>query len=117
MTVHDYRTIVQGANTRYVWVSLLWPLMPQYWVRWLTVEARIDWEVTVTEAATGRTLARGRHRSSTFKTVRLALPRYFQEKLLRILLKEASPKFVYELFLYHLAPLAPELPPATGPGT
>lgn len=97
--VHDYRTVISGANSRYKYVMLLGPLMPQYWIRWLTLEARVDWEVTQYNLADGRCTFQRRLARSYYRTVRYALPKYLMDKMLRFLTYEAAPEFVADMFM------------------
>lgn len=101
-TVHDFRTILRGGNARYAWVVLLGPLVPQYWIRCLTLEARLDWEVEIVDIRNGRREFYRRHSRSYYKTVRYAFPSYFQDKMLNFLRFEATPEFVGELFMLDL---------------
>lgn len=124
VTVHDYRTILRGANSRYSLVVLLGPLFPQYWVRWLTLEASLDWEVELRRVDDGtRTFARRLERHY-YRTVRYALGAHLTDKMLAFLRGPASTEFIGELFLLDMAELpddpdgdaepAPE-PPAAAP--
>ncbi len=100
--IHDYRTILRGGNARYVWVVLLGPLVPQYWIRCLTLEARLDWEVEIVDARTGRREFYRRYAQSYFLTVRHARQKYFQPKMLDFLRFQATPEFIGELFMLDL---------------
>jgi hypothetical protein len=118
-TIHDYRSVLLGGNSRYGWLILCGPAMPQYWIRWLTVEARLDWEVDVADASSGDSVFHHRQKTSYYKTVTYALLRHMDAKMLRLLLYEATPKHVCDLFLLKMAPVPKEgetpPPPAPGP--
>ena len=109
VTVWDYRTAQLGSNKRYPLMTLLSPLMAQYWIRWRTIEARFEWEVKLTSIADGSTLYRKRLKSSYTSPVRSASGHYFTDKMLSFLQNRAAPDFIGELF--DLEMIAP--PPAT----
>ena len=106
-TVHDCRAIIRGANGRYPLTLVLSPffLFPQFWIRWLTVEARIDWEVTMLDTRTGQRTYHRRLQRSYYKTIPYGLPRYLTRSLLGFLLYEASPEYVCELMLVDMLPV------------
>ena len=97
--VHDFRTILCGNNGRFGYVMLLGPLAAQYWIRCATLEARLDWEAEITDARTGKREFYRRHIQSYYKTVRMAYPTPFLEKMNNFLVVEATPEFISELFL------------------
>lgn len=97
--VHDFRTILCGNNGRYGYVMLLGPLAAQYWIRCATLEARLDWEAEITDVRSGRREFYRRYIQSYYKTVRMAYPTPFMEKMNRFLILEATPEFISELFL------------------
>lgn len=105
-TIHDSRTIIRGANSRYPLVILLGPLMAQYWIPWLSLEARIDWEVEMRSLATGEVTFQRRLQRSYYRTVRYALPSYLVRKMLTFLRFEAMPEYVAEIMM--LDTLGPE---------
>lgn len=103
-TIHDYRTVLLGANARYPEMALTSILMSQYWIRWLTLEARLDWEVELTVPETGECTFKRRLARTYAKTVRYATSSYFTEKMLTFLRCEATPEFVGELFELEMVP-------------
>jgi hypothetical protein len=110
VTVWDYRVIQLGSNKKYPLVALLSPLMPQYWIRWRTLEARFEWEVKLTSASDGTTLYRKRLKRSYTSPVRSASGDYFTEKMLSFLQNRAAPDFIGELFELEMIPLPSETP-------
>ena len=98
VTVWDYRTAQLGSNKRYPLMTLLSPLMAQYWIRWRTIEARFEWEVKLTSVADGSTLYRKRLKKAYTSPVRSASGHYFTDKMLSFLQKRAAPDFIGELF-------------------
>jgi hypothetical protein len=113
LTVHDYRAVNAGGNVRYGLVLVLAPLMPQYWIRWMTMEARIDWELEVQDAATGARVSLDRRQAVYARTMRYAWPRYLYDKMLTFLVYEASPKYVCEAFQI-VAPSPEDHPASAG---
>ena len=97
-TVHDYRSILRGANPRGAWMLILGPLAPQYWIRWLTLEGKLDWDVEILDLATKQPVFAQRQARSYFKTVRYAQNKYLMSKMLGFLRFEACPEFVCDLF-------------------
>jgi len=97
--VHDFRTILCGNNGRFGYVMLLGPLAAQYWIRCVTLEARLDWEAEISDARTGKREFYRHYSQSYYKTVRMAYPTPFLEKMNRFLTLEATPEFINELFL------------------
>ncbi len=110
VTVWDYRTARLGANKQYPVMTLLGPLMAQYWLRWQTLEARFEWEVKLTSITDGSTLYRNRLKRSYTSPVRSASLHYFTEKMLSFLQKRAAPTFIGELFNLEMEPPPPEKP-------
>jgi hypothetical protein len=109
VTVWDYRTVQLGANKKYPLMTLLGPLMAQYWIRWRTIEARFEWEVKLTSIADGSTLYRKRLKSAYTSPVRSASGRHFTNKMLSFLQNRAAPDFIGELFeLEMVAPPPPK---------
>ena len=98
VTVWDYRTVQLGANKKYPLMTLLGPLMAQYWIRWRTIEARFEWEVKLTSIADGSTLYRKRLKRAYTSPVRSASGHYFTDKMLSFLQNRAAPDFIGELF-------------------
>ena len=104
VTVWDYRTVQLGANYLYPVVTLLGPLMSQYWVRWRTLEARLEWEVKLTSLTDGSTLYRNRLKRAYTSSVRSASGHHFTDKMLSFLQTRATPDFISELFALETAP-------------
>lgn len=102
--VRDYRTVLRGANARYPWLMLLGTLAPQYWIRWLTIEARLDWEIQMWSLKTGQQTRQMRLQRSYFMTVRYALGSHFTDKMLVFLRFQASPELIAELFQIQTRP-------------
>lgn len=98
VTVRDYRTVQLGSNLNYPLMTLLSPLMSQYWIRWQTLEARLEWEVQLTSIADGSTLYRKRLKKQYTSPVRSASGRHFTNKMLSFLQNRAAPDFIGELF-------------------
>ncbi|MCU0858678.1 MAG: hypothetical protein MUC65_09790 [Pontiellaceae bacterium] len=98
VTVRDYRTALLGSNKNYLLMTLLSPLMSQYWIRWLTLEARLDWEVKLTSVADGSILYRKRLKKQYTSPVRSAFGHHFTDKMLSFLENRAAPDFISELF-------------------
>jgi len=105
VTVWDYRTVQLGANKKYPVMTLLGPLMAQYWIRWRTLEARFEWDVRVTSIADGSTLYHKRLKKQYTSSVRSASGKYFTEKMLSFLQNRAAPDFIGELFDLEMKPL------------
>jgi hypothetical protein len=99
VTVWDYRTVLLGSNKNYVRMALLSPLFSPYWIRWRTIEARLEWEVLVTSAADGSTLYRKRLKRAYTAPVRSASSKHFINKMLSFLQNQATPSFIGELFM------------------
>ena len=99
--VYDCRTILQGANLRYLWTVPLG--FPQYLVRCLTLEARLDWDVQMFNLTDGTEVFHRRLQRSYYKTVRSVLPYKLIDKMLTFLQYEAVPEYVVELFLLDTA--------------
>jgi hypothetical protein len=126
VSVHDYRTVLRGANARYSLVMLLGPLLPQYWVRWLTFEARLDWEAELVPLDGGPPTFRRRLERRYYLTARYALGPGLADKMLNFLRTDATNEFIGECFLLHLVerdapppaavPPHPSPAPATGDG-
>jgi hypothetical protein len=112
VTVWDYRTVQIGSNKKYSLVALLSPLMPQYWLRWQTLEARFEWEVKLTSISDGSALYRKRLKRQYTSPVRSASGKHFTNKMLSFLQNRAAPDFIGELFDLEMA-----LPPAEQPAT
>jgi hypothetical protein len=106
-TVHDYRTVLLGGNRQYAWVVAAGPLLPQYWLRCLTLEARLDWEVTLEDASSGRILYRQRLPRRYSKTVRYALGHHFTDKMHNFLRYEAAPEYIGESLALPPVPAPP----------
>ena len=98
VTVWDYRSVLLGSNRNYPLMVLLSPLMSQYWIRWRTIEARLEWEVKVTSAADGTVLCRKRLKRAYSSPVRSASGKHFTNKMLTFLQTRAVPDFIGELF-------------------
>ncbi len=98
VTVYDYRTVLLGANSSVFWALPLGPLMPQYWIRWRTLEARFDWEVHLASLETGETLYRERLQRGYTSPVRSAWGDHFINKMVSFLRDRATPNFVGEVF-------------------
>lgn len=98
VTVWDYRTVHLGANKKYPWMALCGPLMSQYWMRWQTLEARLEWEVKLTSIADGSVLYRNRLNRQYTSPVRSASGSHFTNKMLSFLQNRATPDFIGELF-------------------
>jgi len=114
--VRDYRTVLRGANSRYGWLMVLGPLMPQYWIRWLTIEARLDWEIQLWSLRTGELTFQSRLQRSYYKTVRYALGSHFTDKMLAFLRFQASPELIAELFQFETrSPAGEEAPSGIDP--
>jgi len=105
VTVWDYRTVQLGSNKKYPLMTLLGPLMSQYWMRWRTLEARFEWDVKVTSIADGSTLYHKRLKKQYTSSVRSASGKYFTEKMLSFLQNRAAPDFIGELFDLEMKPL------------
>lgn len=116
-TIHDYRTVLLGANSRYPLMAATSLLMSQYWIRWMTLEARLDWEVEMTSLQTGDSVFKRRLSRNYTKTVRYAVSPYFTEKMLTFLRCEATPVFVGEMFGLEFMPEGadPSAPPVPVP--
>jgi hypothetical protein len=111
VTVWDYRTVQLGSNKKYTLVTLLSPLMPQYWLRWRTLEARFEWEVKLTSITDGSTIYRKRLKRQYTSPVRSASGHYFTDKMLSFLQNRAAPDFIGDLFELEMTP--PPAEPAT----
>lgn len=98
VTVWDYRTVHLGANRKYPLMALLGPLMSQYWIRWQTLEARLEWEVKLTSITDNSVLYRKRLKRQYASSVRSASGHYFTDKMLSFLQSRATPDFIGELF-------------------
>ena len=98
VTVWDYRTVQLGSNKKYPLMALLGPLMSQYWIRWQTLEARLEWDVKITSIADGSTLYHKRLKKEYTSSVRSASGHYFTDKMLSFLQNRAAPDFIGELF-------------------
>ncbi|HNX53283.1 MAG TPA: hypothetical protein PLD51_01705 [Pontiellaceae bacterium] len=98
VTVWDYRTVQLGSNKKYPLIVALGLLMPQYWIRWQTIEARFEWEVKLTSLADASTLYRNRLKREYTSSVRSASGHYFTDKMLSFLQNRAAPDFIGELF-------------------
>lgn len=105
VTVWDYRTVQLGSNKKYPLMTLLGPLMSQYWMRWRTLEARFEWDVKVTSIIDGSTLYHKRLKKQYTASVRSASSKYFTEKMLSFLQNRAAPDFIGELFGLEMKPL------------
>jgi hypothetical protein len=108
VTVWDYKTVQLGANKKYPLMTLLGPLMAQYWIRWRTLEARLEWEVKLTSIADGSTLYRKRLKREYTSSVRSASGHYFTDKMLSFLQNRAAPDFIGELFELEMVAPPPE---------
>ena len=106
VTVWDYRTVQLGSNEKYPLIVLLGPLVPQYWIRWRALEARLEWDVRLTSIADGSTLYHKRLKKQYTSSVRSASGHYFTDKMLSFLQNRATPDFIGEIF-------DQESPPAT----
>jgi hypothetical protein len=102
--VRDYRTVLRGANARYPWLMILGPLAPQYWIRWLTIEARLDWEIQMWSLKTGEQTRQVRLERRYVMTVRYALGSHFTDKMLAFLRFQASPELIADLFQIETRP-------------
>lgn len=110
VTVWDYRTVHLGANKQYPWMALCGPLMSQYWMRWQTIEARLEWEVRLTSVADESVIYRNRLKRRYTSPVRSASGHYFTDKMLSFLQNRAAPDFIGELFGLEMT-----LPPENAP--
>lgn len=108
VTVWDYRTVQLGSNKKYPLMTLLSPLMSQYWLRWRTLEARFEWEVKLTSIADGSTLYRKRLKRAYTSPVRSASGHHFTDKMLSFLQNRAAPDFIGELFALEMVAPPPE---------
>ncbi len=105
VTVWDYRTVQLGANKQYPLMTLLsFPFLAQYWLRWQTIEARLEWEVKLTSIADGSTLYRKRLKREYTAPVRSASGKHFTNKMLSFLQNRAAPDFIGELFGLEMIP-------------
>ncbi|HNT34913.1 MAG TPA: hypothetical protein PKH07_07945 [bacterium] len=95
--VHDARTVLLGPNRRYFYVMLT-PLPTQYFIRCLTLEARLDWDIDVVSLCSQETVFKKHHRANYLKTVRYAFPKYFEPKMWRYLRYEALPAHIMDTF-------------------
>ena len=98
VTVRDYRTVQLGANRTGFWMLLTSPLMSQYWLRWRTLEARLDWEIHLISLTDGSTLRHKRLKRNYTVPVRSSSGHHFSDKMLSILQNQAAPAFIGELF-------------------
>lgn len=98
VTVWDYRTAQLGSNKRYFWMAPTSLLLSQYWMRWLTIEARFEWEAKLTSMDDGSTLYRNRLKRAYTSPVRSAFGHHFTDKMLSFLQNRAAPDFIGELF-------------------
>lgn len=96
--VYDYRTIVRGANRRYPLSLLLSPVFAPYWMRWLSLEARLDWDVTIYSLTTSHVAFQRRLAQSYYRTTRYSYTR-LTDHLLSLLRDDAAPEFIAEMFL------------------
>jgi hypothetical protein len=109
VTVWDYRTAQLGSNKNYPLMVVLGLLQSQYWLRWRTLEARLEWEVKLTSIADGSTLYRKRLKHAYTSPVRSASGHHFTDKMLSLLQNRAAPDFIGELFDLEMAdPPPPE---------
>lgn len=106
VTVWDYRTVQLGSNKKYPLIVALGLLMPQYWIRWQTIEARFEWDVRLTSIADGSTLYHKRLKKEYTSSVRSASGHYFTDKMLSFLQNRAAPDFIGELFELEMPPPA-----------
>ncbi|MFA7369774.1 MAG: hypothetical protein WC334_09035 [Kiritimatiellales bacterium] len=104
VTVWDYRTVQLGSNKKYPLMTLLGPLMAQYWIRWQTLEARLEWDVRLTSISDGSTLYHKRLKKQYTSSVRSASGRHFTDKMLSFLQNRAAPDFIGELFEMEMTP-------------
>lgn len=102
--VRDYRTVLRGANARYPWLMILGSLAPQYWIRWLTIEARLDWEIQMWSLKTGEQTGQVRLERRYIKTVRYAMGSHFTDKMLAFLRFQASLELIADLFQIETRP-------------
>ena len=98
VTVWDYRTVHLGSNKKYPLMAALGLLMSQYWIRWQTLEARLEWDVKITSITDGSTLYHKRLKKEYTSSVRSASGHYFTDKMLSFLQNRAAPDFIGELF-------------------
>lgn len=108
VTVWDYRTALLGSNKNYPLMTLLSPLLSQYWLRWRTIEARFEWEVKLISIADGSTLYRKRLKRAYTSPVRSASGHHFTDKMLSFLQNRAAPDFIGELFDLEMITPPPE---------
>ena len=108
LTVHDYRVVMLGANPTGLWATLTSPLMSRYWLRWQTIEARLDFDAQLITMEDGSTLHQKCLRKTYTSPVRSASGKLFAEKMLSFLQNRVSPDFIGELFsLQMVAPVPP----------
>lgn len=107
--VWDYRTVQLGSNRNYATAALLSPLMSQYWIRWRTLEARLDWQIALRSIETGDLLFRNQLKKSYTAPVRSAFGKHFTNKMLSFLQNRAAPDYIGELFGLEMAAI-PEKP-------
>jgi hypothetical protein len=109
--VNDYRIVSLGANGWYHLVVVLGPLHPEYWLRWLSWEARIDMEVEMYALPGGEHVFQRHLSRHYYKTVRYVREQYMINNLLDFLRFQALPEFLGEMFYLDTIPV---LPPADG---
>lgn len=98
VTVWDYRTVQIGSNDHYPLMVLFSTLMSPYWIRWQTLEARLEWEVKISSLTDDSTLYRKRLKRQYTSPVRSAFGKHFTNKMLAFLQTRAVPEFIGELF-------------------
>lgn len=101
--VNDARTVLLGPNRRFFWVMLT-PLPTQYFIRCLTLEARLDWDVEVVELNSETTILRHWKQAKYRKTVRYSFPSHFEPKMWNYLRYEALPSHFVETFALSMEP-------------
>ena len=106
--VNDYRIVSLGANGWYHLVVVLGPLHPEYWLRWLSWEARIDMEVEMYALPGGERVFQRHLARRYYKTVRYVREKHMVNNLLDILRFQALPEFLGEMFCLDTIPAAPQ---------
>ena len=98
VTVWDYPTTLLGSNKNFFWMAPTSLALSQYWMRWRTIEADLEWEVRLTSMQDGTVLYRNRLKKSYTAPVRSAFGHHFTDKMLAFLQTRAAPDFIGELF-------------------
>ena len=102
--VNDYRIVSLGANGWYNLVVVLGPLHPEYWLRWLSWEARIDMDVEMYALPGGERVFQRHLSRRYYKTVRYVREQYMVNNMLDFLRFQALPEFLGEMFYLDTIP-------------